>query len=191
MEIKKRDMYLSGFHEGEKIYLSKEINFGGKTGVASIIKFGNVQDKTDIHYNFKDMTIVDSNYTWIQIALQNENFWVKAMYDENNNLIEIYVDVTRNNYFNDMNNPEYEDMFLDVIIPSKGHIYSMDEVELIKAYRENVISSYEYKKAKLVGKTLIKFFEKYQQQFLDLLTRLKYELEFEIEFKKEDVRKVA
>ena len=186
MEIKRRDMYLTGFHEGEKEYFSKEIVYGNQKGIASLLKFQNVSDPTQVHYNFKDATIVDNGYTWVQIALENANFWIKAMYDENNNLIEIYVDVSKQNIFDDMSNPKYDDMFLDIVIPVKGNIYQMDEMDLMKAFRENLLSEYEYKKAKLVAKALVSYFEQNRQQLLDLLTRLKYELEFEKEFSKED-----
>ena len=43
--------------------------------------------------NFKDEIIVDNGYTWIQIALEHNYFWIKAMYDDKDNLIEIYIDI--------------------------------------------------------------------------------------------------
>ena len=191
MEIKRRDMKLTGFHDGCKSYFSKEINLGNSSGVASIIKFNNIKNPTTVHYNFKDATIVDNNYTWIQLALRNQNFYIKAMYDEKDNLIEIYVDVSRNNIFDDIENPMYEDLFLDVIVPNKGHIYNMDDVELIKAFREGVITKDEFKLSKVVCHNLINFLNKNHQELLDYFKNLKHELEYELKYKNENIRKVA
>ena len=102
MRIKRRDMKLSGFHDGCKKYYSKTITNGSLSGVISITKFFNVSKKTEVHYNFKDAVIVDNGYTWIQLAFKDQNFWIKAMYDEKDNLIEIYVDVSKCNHFDDI-----------------------------------------------------------------------------------------
>ena len=183
MQIKRRDMMLSNIYKGYKNYYSKEKEIGKATGVVSIIKFNEVDKPLEVHYNFKDATIVDSNYTWVQVAIKDSNFWIKAMYDENDKLIEIYIDVTNGNYFDDINNPEYEDLFLDIIIPSKGHIYQMDDVELMKAYRDNTISEEEFKLSKIVCRNLIKYLENNLKDFLDFINNLKKELEKDLDKK--------
>lgn len=184
MQIKRRDMKLNGHYEGKKEYYSKKAIIGKCEAVVSIIKFKEIDEPYEIHYNFKDETIIDSNYTWIQIALKNTNYWVKAMYDEKDKLVEVYIDVTKGNYFDNEDNPEYEDMFLDVVIPKKGHIYSMDEVELMKAYRENIISEDEYKNAKIVCHNLMDYLNLHTQEFLDYLSNLKKELENDLKGQK-------
>lgn len=181
MIIKRRDMMLSNFPvKGEKKYFSKEITIGEKKGVVSIIKWFNVEERFEVHYNFKDEIIVDNNYTWVQIALENENFWIKVMFDEKNDLIEIYIDVAKAIFFDNPLNPEFEDLFVDIIVPSKGHIYSMDENELMKAKVDGTISDEEYNMAKIVAKKLISFLNDNHQEFLDYVNRLKQELEYEL-----------
>lgn len=181
MRIKRRDMKLSGFHDGCKKYYSKTITNGSLSGVISITKFFNVSKKTEVHYNFKDAVIVDNDYTWIQLAFKDQNFWIKAMYDEKDNLIEIYVDVSKCNHFDDINNPEYEDLFLDVVIPSKGHIYHMDDIELMKAKNEGLVSDEDYKLCKTVCRKLESYFDDNRQELLDYLWRMKQELNYELE----------
>lgn len=183
MHIKRCDMKLSGTKDGLKRYFSKEISIGESKGVVGIIKFGNVDKPTEVHYNFKDETIIDSNYTWIQIAIRDANFWIKAMFDENDKIVEYYIDVTKGNYFDDITNPEYEDLFLDIVIPSKGHIYQMDDVELMKAYRENVITEEEYKLSKIVCKNLIKYLDENLKEFLDFIQSIKKDLEKDLDKK--------
>ena len=183
MIIKNRDMKLTGVLDGKAIkkYFSKVKNIGDERAVVSILKWENVEERVEVHYNFKDEVIIDSNYTWIQIAPFLNNFWIKVMYDENDNLVEIYIDVTRKNYFDDITNPSYDDLFLDVVVPKKGHIYQMDDVELMKAYNEKLISEEEYKKAKIVCKNLKDFLNKHHQEFLNFIVKLKKELEADLE----------
>ena len=183
MQIKKRDMKLTGTKEGCKKYYSKEIKIGESEGVIGIIKFFNINKPTEVHYNFKDATIIDNDYTWIQIAIKNSNFWIKAMFDEKDKLIEIYIDVTKNNYFDDITNPRYDDLFLDIVVPSKGHIYQMDDVELMKALTEKVITEDEYKMSKIVCHNLIKYLEDHLKEFLNCIDKMKASLEKELDKK--------
>lgn len=180
MQIKRRDMKLTGVNDNCKKYYSKEINIGNSNGVAGITKFYNIDKPTEVHYNFKDATIINNGYTWVQLAIKDSNFWIKAMYDQNNELIEIYIDVTRGNYFDDITNPEYEDLFLDIVIPKKGHIYQMDDVELMKALTENVITEDEYKLSKIVCRNLKKYLDDNLKGFLDFISSLKMQLEEDI-----------
>ena len=182
MKIKTRDMKLTGVMEeaSKKKFFSKTINIGDEKAVVGIIKWYDVLEKFEVHYNFKDEVIIDNNYTWIQIAPINNNYWIKAMYDDNDKLVEIYIDITRSNNFDDISNPHYEDLFLDVVVPRKGHIYQMDDVELMKAYNEGLVSEKEYKMAKVICKKLISYISDHHQEFLDFLWNLKNELEKEI-----------
>lgn len=183
MEIKKRDMKLTNFYDDEctKLYFSKVKQIGNIKTVVSILKWVNVKNNFEIHYNFKDETIIANNYTWIQIAPFDCNFWIKSMYDEKDNLVEIYIDVTKNNNFDDITNPSYEDLFLDIVVPKKGHIYQMDDVELMKAFKEHIVSEKEYKMAKIVCKKLISFLNENHQEFLNFMFQLRDELNYELQ----------
>ncbi len=182
MKIKRRDMKLTDFYDDkcDKLYYSKEKQIGNMKTVVSILKWTNVKENLEVHYNFKDEIIVGNDYTWIQIAPFDNNFWIKSMYDEKDNLVEVYIDVTKGNYFDDITNPSYDDLFLDIVVPKKGHIYQMDDVELMKAYNENLISEDEYNMAKIVCKKLIQFLNEHHQDFLDYLKQLRLELSYEL-----------
>lgn len=181
MRIKRKDMQLTDFiPDATKEYFAKEIKIGKNTGIASIMKFSDVKKPFEVHYNFKDEIIVDNGYTWIQIALEHNYFWIKAMYDDKDNLIEIYIDMTKGNYFEDKNNPEFDDLFLDVVVPTKGHLYRMDESDLMKALTEKVITKEEYNLSKTTCKKVLDFINLNHQEFLDFIDRTKKELEYEL-----------
>ena len=55
-----------------------------------------------------------------------------------------------------------------------------DDVELMKAYKENLISEEEYKKAKVICKKIIAFLNKNHQEFLDYMVQLREELNYEL-----------
>ena len=57
----------------------------------------------------------------------------------------------------------------------------MDDVELMKAYNENLISENDYKMAKIVCKKLIQFLNDHHQEFLDYLKQLRLELSYELD----------
>lgn len=182
MEIKTRYMMLPNFLKDKchKQYFAKEKQIGNIKTVVSITKWLDVKENFEVHYNFKDETIIGDNYTWIQIAPFDHNFWIKAMYDDNDELVEIYIDVTRKNYFDDLLNPKYDDLFLDIVVPKKGHIYQMDDIELMRAYKEGIITSDDYNMAKIVCKKLITFLNDNHQEFLDYIEELKQELEVDL-----------
>ena len=79
------------------------------------------------------------------------------MYDNNDELVEIYFDITASNHFEDLDNPYFYDLFTDIVITNDGDVHIVDEDELDKAMEEKVISSEQYNLAKYTTKKLFDY----------------------------------
>ena len=90
------------------------------------------------------VTIVDNNYKNLIFAPRGENWWLTVMFDAQDNLIESYFDITKENNFDNESNPYFIDMKLDVCIPNNDIPYIMDEDELKEALQLELISEDEY-----------------------------------------------
>lgn len=79
------------------------------------------------------VTIADNNYKNLIFAPKGKNWWLTVMFDDQDNLIESYFDITKINDFSNPENPYFIDMKLDVCIPNGYEPTIMDEEELLSA----------------------------------------------------------
>ena len=96
----------------EKEYLSKEFKYDKYYGIISLTKINKVTSPLIIN----NEVLADVDYKWFQIALLNQNFWITAMFDVSDRLVQVYFDITHKNFFDDITNPSFVDMYLDIII---------------------------------------------------------------------------
>lgn len=72
-------------------------------------------------------------YTWIQRLPLSKNYAISTMFDENDNIIQWYIDITKLNSIDIYNEPFYDDLYLDVVIFPNGDTFLLDEDELQEA----------------------------------------------------------
>lgn len=133
----------------EKEYFYKEITVpnmeiflkNGK-GVLSVIKFIKLTEPFKGQFFNKDTTIVGEGYYWFQIGIENENFWITALFDSKKELFQIYIDITKENIIIGKDS-YYLDLFLDIIIID-DNIILKDEDELEIVRKKGIISEKEY-----------------------------------------------
>ncbi len=87
------------------------------------------------------------------------------MFDNNQNLIESYFDITKENNFSDEDNPYFIDMKLDICIPNNDKPYIMDEDELKEALNKNLITEEEYNIAYTTANEIVKVFMKNEEKY--------------------------
>lgn len=159
----------------EKQYMSKEISVNGINGVASLTIMDKLTAPLEVDAPMGKTMIANTNYKWLQLALEKQNFWLTAMYDDNDNLIQIYFDITDNNYFDDITNPYCYDLFTDIVF-TKDNVYIVDEDELDMAYSENVVTDKQYKKVKDVTKKLYDYIVLNKEEIIEYCSLKKNEL---------------
>ena len=135
-----------------------------ETGIVCLLQIQELKEpliKTCFGRNVK---LADIGYYWLQIAFQDDNYWLTAMFDEKGKFIQYYFDVTRINVINGVDS-YFEDLFLDVIVIGDNEVDVLDSDELEKALREKVISKSEFNLAKKVAEDLCDNLLKNREEF--------------------------
>lgn len=129
--------------------------FLGQKSIIGIINIEEANEPLILDNNIGKYKIVDNGYKWIQIAIENEYYWITAMFDQNNKLIQIYFDITNGNVL-DETNPYFDDLYTDIVI-YENNIYIIDEEELEDAYKKGNILEKEYILSKETSSRLYKY----------------------------------
>ena len=147
MQIKQKSMSRSSWTRIlDKEYVIMDITYNNSNGKIGLLYIKDVKEPLIKSYNNEKIVIVDKGYYWLQIGLKDKNYWITAIYDNNKNLIQYYIDITRNNYINS-NDPYFEDLFLDVVIFPNGNYITLDINELNQALSEKIITEQEFNMA--------------------------------------------
>lgn len=143
----------------------------GFIGTIGLLTIEEVKEPLLVTYPTYSITIVDKNYRWLQFAPKNENWWLTVLFDDKEQLIESYFDITKINNFDDEDNPTFIDMFLDVILAKERDPIILDEEELKEALDNNLITKEEYDFAFLVAKNIIKGYNKNKAKYYAFIDR--------------------
>lgn len=139
----------------EKEYRMKEINkntlknfieFEGYISVINIIKVS--EASTKVMEDKREIKIADNNFKWVQLFPYNEGYCITASIDENNEIVQWYIDIVNYVKIGEDNVPFFLDCYLDLVLLPDGKSYVLDEDELLEAYKDKEISSYQYNLAK-------------------------------------------
>lgn len=88
-----------------KDYVAKDFETDGQQGQMSLSVLKELTAPLTIHYPFGDVLIADKDFRWLQIALKGQFFWMTAMYNNKEQLINLYFDITSGNRFDNPDNP--------------------------------------------------------------------------------------
>ncbi|MEO4051873.1 DUF402 domain-containing protein [Solibacillus sp. CAU 1738] len=91
----------------------------------------------------KRTCIVNDGYSWLQQLPDNEHFAVTTMFNEHNEIIQWYIDITTHNGVED-GIPYMEDLFLDLIVLPSGEIIKKDLDEIEEAFNDGIIDQAQY-----------------------------------------------
>lgn len=112
-------------------------------------------DTKNPFYISKGLCLVDNGYHIIEVLPLNEKFCVRTFFNEKNEFLQKYIDISLgNNVDQETNIPYYDDAFLDIIIDD-NEVYVDDEEELELAYKNKEISEYLYNEVKSICNRLL------------------------------------
>lgn len=162
MEIQKKYMKKENWKRvTEREYISVTIEEKNIRGEASLLFIKKVESPSFKGYgNNIKIKIADENYYWLQIAMQNQNYWITAMYDDKKNIIQYYIDITEKNVIDTKEDSYFYDLFLDIVVLNTGEVFLLDEDELEQALKEKIINHEQYEFAYKKAKEVIKFVSK-------------------------------
>ena len=114
-------------------------------------------------------TLVDDGYMLIEITPKDSNFNIRVFFDEERNILQRYIDISKSTGFDsEMGAPYYDDLFLDIIIGKTGDIRVLDEDELEEALTLGVISKDEFDFAVQIKDELLKQIQEKSNKFIEL-----------------------
>ena len=157
-------------------YVSRDCRMYGRRGKESLLVIREVSDPLVVHDAGEDVLIAEKDYAWVQIALEGLPFWLTAMYDAQGRLLQIYFDITGGSRFDDPENPWFADMYLDVVVNSRGELYVLDRDELDAALTEGVITKDEWNKANEACARLYAYLQENRESVTELCGQVYREL---------------
>ena len=111
-----RDMRRSDWHRIlEREYKASPCTFQGMQGVVSLLQIQKVTEPLTVHHEFGEVLIADVGYSWLQVAFQGQLFWATVMYSPEGEFLQGYFDITAGNNFENIDNPTFQDMYLDLV----------------------------------------------------------------------------
>lgn len=135
-----------------KKQIIRDFACGERAGKTSLLKILEIKSKLKRSYEGREIILADTGYYWLQLAIDKAHVWFTAMFDDRNDLVQIYVDVTDgNDVLSD--NPSFEDMYLDYVIYGT-QVYELDRNELDEAFFSGLISKEQYETALSEGKKI-------------------------------------
>ncbi|MCL2407612.1 MAG: DUF402 domain-containing protein [Defluviitaleaceae bacterium] len=112
----------------------------GIPGYASLIKIIEVYHPYVVGEGDAAICIADNGYSELTFLPDNENWQMCAIYDDRDNIVEWYFDITRKNTTDESGNPYCDDLYLDAALMPDGRILTFDEDELADALRQGNIT---------------------------------------------------
>ena len=163
-----RDMRRSDWHRIlEREYSVNPCSFQGMEGVVSLLQIRKVTEPLMVPgENGEKVLIADAGYAWLQVAFKEQFFWATVMYDDKGNFMQGYFDITAGNDFEDVENPTFRDMYLDLVLLDDGRILVLDEDELEEAFKKSEITKEQYRKTVEEGEKLHRFLVENQKEFV-------------------------
>lgn len=114
------------------------------------------------------LTLIDDGYTIVEITPKTENYNVRVYIDSSGKVLQYYIDVSKQNGFDQsVMMPYYTDLYLDIII-TLGEVEVADEDELNAAAKNGEITEADYALAQSVKQTLLKQIESGTNKYLNL-----------------------
>ena len=155
----------------EKEVIIQDFSWKGIPGKISLLKINKVSSPLSIDYGSEKVKIVDTGYSWVQIALEHQFFWITSMFDEQDRLVEIYIDMTDGNVTG-VDDPYFADLYLDYVVHIQGDaVMELDRDELSEAYKNGAVSRLQYERTLAEGERIRRYLNEDRQELIDLLTR--------------------
>lgn len=124
-------------------------------GYVTLLSLHQVEKKLFVQYQDEELCIAADGYFWLQQFPADSNFCVTTMLNQNHEVVQRYIDISRVNGVSDEGIPYWDDLYLDVIVLPDGNFFIQDEDELEDALRQGHIEREDYRLAKETAAKII------------------------------------
>ena len=125
-------------------------------GYAAYLKVYEVNYPLMVGEKGAEICVSDAGYSTIEFLPDDENWRLCGVYDNHGKIVEWYFDITKKNAVDEVRNPYFEDLYLDIALMPDGRVIILDEDELLSAYENGEINDEEFSMAHSVKDELIK-----------------------------------
>lgn len=133
----------------------RRVALHGFSGIAGLMNILETSGKWTVNSAGGPVTVAAPGYRWLQLAPDSGEWWLTAMYDEHDNVVQYYIDVVRDIYIAHDGEPRFHDLFLDIILTADGTLVLTDRDELDAARAGGNIDSTLYNRALSTADTLL------------------------------------
>ncbi len=126
------------------------------SGEMSLIHMHRVVAPLNANMGGQPLTLADAGYAWLQIAPTGKNWWLTAMFDPVQHIVQYYFDVTAHNVLLGNGDSYFADMFLDVVLLPDGQTFLLDQDELDDALHAGIISVDAHRQAQNTANQLMR-----------------------------------
>ncbi len=151
----------------EKEYRCMPCEFEGMEGLVSILVLKKVSEPLYVADEDSMVLIADTGYSWVQVALREQCFWLTSMFDTKGKLLQVYFDISKGTIFEEPENPCFDDLYLDIVLTGDGRVYVLDQEELEEARQQRIISEEEYKHAILNCDKLYQYLMEHKEKVME------------------------
>ena len=160
----------------EKSYAVRDCAPWGYPGRESILRIHKVSQPLWVKEGYGRICIADAGHSWVQVACQDQPYWLTAMFDRKDRFLQIYFDIARPPCFDDPDDPTFEDLYLDVVLTSKLEVAILDREELEEALKSGEIDRETYDFALAACEKLLVWLEENKQELVDYITKVYHEM---------------
>ena len=145
------------------------------SGIAGLIRMDSVTAPLGKTVGGIPVRLVDTGYSWMQIAPENENWWLTVMFDDREEIVQYYFDITLDNMICGWDS-YFRDLFLDVAAIPERKIELFDRDELEEALAEGSITSDEYDLAEKTAERLMRELPQYWKELREFCEKIYHTL---------------
>jgi predicted RNA-binding protein associated with RNAse of E/G family len=125
-------------------FKSKYVESDEFTGYVTLYSIFALRDPLWKTYGGHTFRIADKGYTWLQYYPKGAHFVVTAMFDDQGEIVEWYIDVCKTQGVTDQGVPWFDDLYLDIVVLKNREVFLLDEDELDEALTKGLISVKDY-----------------------------------------------
>lgn len=126
------------------------------SGFISFVKIQKVHEKLFVDYDNSETILFDDGYKCLIFLPDNQKWCVSAVYDDLDNIVEWYFDMTKENSIDEQGKPFFIDLYLDIAVSPDFEITILDEEELNEALSLGDITISDFDMAYMTCDVLIK-----------------------------------
>lgn len=113
-------------------------------GYITLFRMNAVKEPLYVPCCGQTICIADAGYSWLYQIPRRGHHAVTAMFNENGNIVQWYIDICSVTGVDTDDVPWFEDLYLDVVVLPSGEFELIDADELQQALNENVIDENEF-----------------------------------------------